>query len=171
MLFRSIMRSVQQRAADAIEAQMADVGALAQERGVDTEEAAKLWNDEQPEQAKAAARAYVDLLEGGLCNLSAHTDLPIALLRDLAHEQGSEKSFFAPGPLCGTPLRTPPARVKPLVKLRGDYFAIDSGFLRDAAHRALLSGLNADDGAEYTARLVRREIGRASCRERVLDHV
>ena len=78
------MRSVQQRAADAIEAQMADVAALAQERHVGTEEAARLWNDEQPEQAKAAARAYVDLLEGGLCNLSAHTDLPIALLRDLA---------------------------------------------------------------------------------------
>jgi hypothetical protein len=145
------MRSVQQRAAEAIEAQMADVGALAEERGVDTEEAARLWNDEQPEKAKAAARAYVDLLEGGLCNLSAHTDLPIALLRDLSDEQGSEKSFFAPGTLCGTPLRTLPARAKPLVKLRGDYFALDSGFLRGAAHRALLSGLAADD-ADFTAR-------------------
>jgi hypothetical protein len=144
------MQSVREGAAQAIEAQIAGVAALSQERGVDSGEAALLWCNETPEQARKATRAYVDLLEGGLCNLSAYTDLPITLLRDLAFEPGSEQDFCAPGPLVATPLRTLPARCKPLIKLQGDFFALDPAVLREA-YRPLLLGLGADFEAQQRA--------------------
>ena len=107
------MQSVRERAAQAIEAQMTGVAALSQERGVDNGEAALLWCNEHPEQARKATRAYVDLLEGGLCNLSAHTDLPITLLRDLAYRAGQRDGTSArPDRSCATPLRTLPSRAR-----------------------------------------------------------
>jgi hypothetical protein len=147
-----VQRSVRERAANAIEAQMNAVAMLATERAVSTEDAAAIWNDEEREQAKAAVRGYTELLDGGLCNLSAHTDLPITLLRDLSYEQGSETHFFAEGATAGTPLRTFPARVKPLLKLKGDFFAPDPAFGRADAHRPLLAPLAADDRAGFEAR-------------------
>jgi len=62
-----------------------------------------------------------DLLYGGICNLSRHTKLPVKILEDLAYEPGAEKEFFADGNYCGTPYRTLPARVRPLVKLADGY--------------------------------------------------
>jgi len=147
-----VVRGVREKAANAIEAQMNAVATLATERAVSTEDAAAIWNDEEREQAKAAVRGYTELLDGGLCNLSAHTDLPITLLRDLSYEQGSDARFFAEGANAGTPLRTFPARVKPLLKLRGDFFAPDPSFGRADAHRPLLAPLAADDRAAFEAR-------------------
>lgn len=88
-----------------------------------------------------ATQAMRDLLWGGVCDLSAHTNLPACLLDDLAYEPGSNNEFYAPGDFCGTPMRTVPARIKPLIKLKGGYFATDPYFVRDAAYRAIQRGL------------------------------
>jgi hypothetical protein len=154
------MQSVRERSVQAIETQMTGVAALSEDRGVDGGEAALAWCNEQPEQARQATRAYVDLLEGGLCNLSAHTDLPITLLRDLAVEPGSEKDFAAPGPLGATPMRAFPSRAKPLVKLQGDFFALDPAMLREA-WRPLLLGISGDGFEARQSAASRAAFGRA----------
>ena len=82
-----------------------------------------------------------DLLYGGICNLSRHTKLPVKILEDLAYEPGAEKEFFADGNYCGTPYRTLPARVRPLVKLADGYYATDGQFVRDSAYRAIQRGI------------------------------
>lgn len=86
-------------------------------------------------------RILDDLLKGGICNLSKHTALPAALLKDLAFERGENHEFFAPGPFRGTPLRTLPGRVRPLVVLDGEFYATDANFVRDSAYRAIGRGL------------------------------
>ncbi|HZO44384.1 MAG TPA: hypothetical protein VFB68_00735 [Xanthobacteraceae bacterium] len=85
--------------------------------------------------------AWKDLFEGGICNLSRQTTLPKTLLEDLAYEPGTETKFFEKGPLAGTPLRTLPARIRPLIRLNGDYYATDGQFVRDSAYRAIQRGL------------------------------
>ncbi|MFD9900267.1 hypothetical protein [Mesorhizobium sp. NPDC059025] len=85
--------------------------------------------------------AMRDLFFGGICNLSRHTKLPETILQDLAYEPGAEKEFFAEGDYCGTPYRTLPARIKPLVKLLDGYYATDGQFVRDSAYRAIQRGL------------------------------
>jgi hypothetical protein len=99
------------------------------------------WMGSHPSIGTTAARAFDDMLRGGICNVSRHAALPPALLADLAFERGAETDFFAPGPYCGTPFRTLPARRKPLIKLDGDYYGIDPCFIRDAGYRALLWNL------------------------------
>jgi hypothetical protein len=73
--------------------------------------------------------------------VSRHTNLPSALLADIAYRRGEETEFFAPGDHAGTPYRTLPARKKPLVQLGSDYYAVDPCFTRDAGYRALLFNL------------------------------
>lgn len=94
-----------------------------------------------PTFAAEMAGAMRDLFFGGICNLSRHTNLPEAILQDLAYEPGAEKEFFAAGDYCGTPYRTLPARIKPLVKLHDGYYATDGQFVRDSAYRAIQRGL------------------------------
>ena len=69
--------------------------------------------------------ALKDMFFGGTCNVSKHTKLPELLLQDMAYEPGAEKSFFAEGEFKGTPYRTLPARIRPLVKLKDGYYATD----------------------------------------------
>ena len=85
--------------------------------------------------------AIEDLLFGGVFNISRHTKLPATLLGDLSYQRGEDKDFFAEGKYMGTPFRTLPIRKKPLIKLDGDYYAVDFCFIRDAGHRALLFNL------------------------------
>lgn len=85
--------------------------------------------------------ARKDMFEGGICNVSKHSRLPVKLLEDLAYEPGAETKFFEAGPLAGTPLRTLPARIRPLVKLGTDYYATDGQFVRDSSYRAIQRGL------------------------------
>ncbi|MDB5581979.1 MAG: preprotein translocase subunit SecA [Bradyrhizobium sp.] len=111
------------------------------EHGLTGDEVRELWEREHPEHLTAAASVYTDLFQGGTCNLSKHTKLPVAFLEDLAFKRGEHLDFFAPGPLSGTPLRTLPARMRPLVNLDGEFFATDAAFIRDSSYRALLWNL------------------------------
>ena len=85
--------------------------------------------------------ALMDMFYGGICNVSKHTKLPEPLLQDMAYEPGAEETFFAEGPFNGTPLRTLPARIRPLIKLADGYYATDGQFVRDSAYRAIQRGL------------------------------
>jgi hypothetical protein len=76
-----------------------------------------------------------------VCNVSRHAKVPEALLEDLGYEPGGETKFFEEGLFTGTPLRTLPARVRPLVRLGSDYYATDGQFVRDSAYRAIQRGL------------------------------
>ncbi|BCR05320.1 hypothetical protein DESUT3_23890 [Desulfuromonas versatilis] len=105
------------------------------------EEAIEAYRKDNPELMTKGYAAIQDLFFGGICNLSKHTQLPEPLLQDLAYERGTNTEFFEPGPLCGTLLRTLPARIKPLVKLDDGYYAPDAQFIRDAAYRAIQRGL------------------------------
>jgi hypothetical protein len=128
-------------AADQIEALMEAAAKAEAEQGLTQQQVLEQWQRDQSEKLEMAKDIYVDLFRGGNCNLSRHTGLPTALLEDLAFERGGHNDFFAAGPLSGTPLRTLPARIRPLVKLDGDFFAADHAFLRDSSYRALLWNL------------------------------
>ena len=117
------------------------VNALAADRGVAPERASELWAQEQPERAQASEEAFAELFGGGICNLSRHTQLPAALLQDLSFARAENTEFFGAGPLAGTPLRALPVRVKPLIALDGEYFAVHPDFLGQAAYRQILRGL------------------------------
>ena len=87
---------------------------------------------------KLAAQAFEDLLWGGICSVSRHTQLPPVLLADLAYQRGEENDFFDDGPFSGTPFRTLPARMKPLIKINENYYTMDTSFIRDSGYRALI---------------------------------
>jgi hypothetical protein len=132
------MRTGHMRAADEIEKQMDAAHAFTIEQGGDVEQAAAIWRKTHPERVAASMNAFTDLFRGEICNVSKHTKLPHRVLEDLAYVRGSNVDFYAPGPLAGTPLRTLPARIKPLIKLDESYFATDPAFVRDSAYRSLL---------------------------------
>lgn len=115
--------------------------AYAESRGATLGDLGAEWLREHPDKAKAAGAALDDLLRGGVCNVSRHTQLPETILADLAYERGEDNEFFAEGEYSGTPYRTLPARKKPLIKLGEDYYAVDPSFIRDAGYRALLWNL------------------------------
>lgn len=125
------------------------VGAMAAERGVAPERASELWAQEQPERAAASEEAFAELFGGGICNLSRHTQLPATLLEDLSFARGENKEFFAPGALAGTPLRTLPVRVKPLVELDGEHFAAHPDFIGGAYRQILRSLLERNPNPAY----------------------
>ena len=86
-----------------------------------------------------------DLFNGGICNLSRHTNLARPLLEDLSYSPGENTEFLAEGELRGTPLRTLPALVKPGIRLGDDYYITDGQFVRDVAYRCIQRGLLARD--------------------------
>lgn len=135
------MRVGHMRAAEQIERQMKDAQKFAMQRGLTLEHAAEDWKKENPERLAASASALADLFKGGICNLSKHTRLPTLLLKALAYKRGENTEFFAAGPLSGSPLRTLPVRIKPLVRLGDAYFATDPAFVRDSGYRAILWNL------------------------------
>jgi Skp family chaperone for outer membrane proteins len=108
---------------------------------VTLEEAIEKIKGDNPAFPGEMAGAFSDLFRGGICNLSRHTKLPTALLEDLAYEPGAENQFFADGDFCGTPYRTLPARIRPVVRLSDGYYATDGQFVRDSAYRAIQRGL------------------------------
>jgi len=100
--------------------------------------------------------AFRDLLFGGICNLSRHTRLTAPLLEDISYLPGENTVFFAEGEFAGTPMRTLPARVRPGIKLGGDYYITDGTFARDASYRAIQRGLLNRD-PEYREEWNRRQ--------------
>ena len=85
--------------------------------------------------------AFDDLLRGGICSLSRHTDLTPPLLEDLSHVPGENKEFLAPGAFRATPFRALPGLVKPGINLGREYFVTDGQFVRDVAYRTIQRGL------------------------------
>jgi len=124
-----------------IERQMKSAQTFAKDAGQMTAESMQQWAEEHPGEMKTAAFAIDDVFRGGILNLSRHTNLPAALLDDLAYQRGEETEFYADAPYSGTPFRTLPARKKPLIKLGDEYYATDLAFIRDAGYRALLFNL------------------------------
>ncbi|SCB49719.1 SEC-C metal-binding domain-containing protein [Rhizobium multihospitium] len=117
------------------------VEAFAEAQSASFEDVMEEWVAANAEESKAAGQAMDDMLHGGIANVSRHTDLPPALLEDLAYRRGEESEFFAPGDFSGTPYRTLPARKKPLIQLGSEYYAIDPCFARDSGYRVLLYNL------------------------------
>ena len=85
--------------------------------------------------------AFEDLLRGGICSLSRHTNLTTLLLEDLSYVPGENSEFLAPGEFRATPFRAMPGLVKPGIKLGGEYFVTDGQFVRDVAYRTIQRGL------------------------------
>ncbi len=151
----SSLAGAQVDAVDRIDALIEAAAKAEEEQGLTQQQVLEQWKRDQPGKLEAAKDASMDMFWGGNCNLSKHTDLPTALLEDLAFERGSHHDFFAAGSLSGTPLRALPARIRPLVKLDGEFFAPDHAFFRDSAYRALLWNLlqrKPDYGKEFEAR-------------------
>jgi hypothetical protein len=124
-----------------IEEHMHAVEALIGKEGIGEKEALKRISDESPEIHKRSSSAMRDLLFGEHCNFSKHSGLPAVLLDDLSFEPGGNTAFFEAGDLSGTPLRTLPARIRPLIHLRDGYYATDPSFVRDSTYRAIQRGV------------------------------
>lgn len=142
--FQAMANATRSGHADAMTMMMAHFEAahtFAAQQDKPLDEAMKAWIPANAEGTDAARRAMDDMFRGGIANVSRHTNLPAALLADLAYRRGEEKEFFAPGDFSGTPYRTLPARKKPLIQLGSDYYAVDPCFTRDAGYRALLYNL------------------------------
>ncbi len=114
---------------------------LAKKHSLSMKEAIEKVKSENPDFAEEMTGAWKDLFEGGICNVSRKAKLSAPLLEDMAYEPGTETKFFEKGALAGTPLRTLPARIRPLVRLNEDYYATDGQFVRDSAYRAIQRGL------------------------------
>jgi hypothetical protein len=129
------------RAIEELQVHMDTAYRLADERNLSLEKTMEMLKGESPELIDDLRGTFHNMFMGGLCNLSRHTKLPVALLEDLSFRRGENTEFYAPGPFCGTPLRTLPARVRPLISLGDGFYASDPRFVRDAAYRAIERGL------------------------------
>ena len=105
--------------------------------GVATKKAMQNNNNLQAD----AVDACRDLLFGGICSLSRHTNFTLPLLEDLSYLPGENTEFFAEGNFKGTPMRTLPALVKPGIKLGDEYYVTDGQLVRDSMYRAIQRGL------------------------------
>ena len=135
------MRGGFAKAAGALMDLKAQAAKLASEKGLELGAAIEAIQAEDENYAPAVSEAMQGVFHGGFCNVTQHTQLPALLQRDLAFERGENTEFYASGAFVGTPLRTLPARVRPLVRLGEDYYATDPSFVRDVAYRALQRGL------------------------------
>jgi hypothetical protein len=114
---------------------------LIADRGLSLEDTIAKIKAEKEGFEERLSGALKDMFFGGICNVSKHTKLPDPLLQDMGYEPGAEKNFFADGEFKGTPYRTLPARIRPLVKLEDGYYATDGQFVRDSAYRSIQRGL------------------------------
>ncbi|MEM6408347.1 MAG: hypothetical protein AAF700_08010, partial [Pseudomonadota bacterium] len=60
---------------------------------------------------------------------------------DLAFEPGENNEFDDGSNVSGTPFKTLPARIKPLLKLGNEYYCTEPNFVRDASYRAIQRAL------------------------------
>ena len=115
------------------------------ERGMKAAEASGGPESLSADMARQAMDAVDDLINGGICNMSRHSNMSKSLLQDLSYLPGENTEFLAEGELCGTPLRTLPALVKPGIRLGEDYYIADGQFVRDVAYRCVQRGVLARD--------------------------
>ncbi len=166
------MRIGHQRSKNHLDEQLSAIKLLSKERRLPFNQSVEIWKKENPNKEKLLGDAHEDLFSGGICNLTKHTSLPTTLLDDLSFERGENTDFFAPGTLTGTPLRTLPARTKPLIKLDGQHFAIDPCFVRDTMYRALLHNIAEKDpsyGKEF--RIRQQKMSESAFIEILSDHL
>jgi hypothetical protein len=135
------MRAGYSEAAEKVFKRMEESRGLVEAEGISLKDAVAKMKLEDAGVTPELEGAFRDMFFGGICNLSRHTKLPESLLADLSYRPGQEDAFYADGPLKGTPFRTLPARVRPLVKLNDGYYATDGQFVRDSAYRSIQRGL------------------------------
>ena len=97
--------------------------------------------EKNPQLAEEGASIFEDMFNGGLFNLTKQTDIPPTLLADLAFEPAENKDFDDGSIVSGTPFKTLPARVKPLLKLGNEFYCTEPNFIRDASYRAIQRAL------------------------------
>lgn len=129
------------RAAETVNAAMERAYGMATASGESLEMVLIRLRTEEPEYVEEIGHQIKDILLGGVCNLSRHSGLPVALLEDLSYAPGENTQFFAAGDFAGTPMRALPARTKPGIKLGNSFYATDGQFVRDSAYRAIQWGL------------------------------
>jgi len=113
---------------------------FAESQGKSFEEIAATWRQNNAGAMEAAALSFDDMLRGGICNVSRHTALPAALLRDLAYDRAEEADFF--GPVLTRGRRSDFASSQEAIgQLGDDFYAVDPCFVRDSGYRALLWNL------------------------------
>ena len=133
----SAMREGIDRARNEITQLMSETSEQANASGLDIAAFMRGDGNVTEEDRNRAASAFDDMMFGGVFNLSKQTKIPQELLDDLCFEAGSEDQFLDGSEYAGTPLQTLPARVKPLIKIDGNYFCTEPNFIRDSLYRAV----------------------------------
>jgi len=72
-----------------------------------------------------------------LFDVAKVTDIPVALLRELAWEPGENQEFFAPGEKSGWPLKILPVNQRPFLKIDDKYYCFDLYSLKDNLYKAM----------------------------------
>jgi preprotein translocase subunit SecA len=96
---------------------------------------AKLFED--PEFAARSGVVAGEIFGLDLFDVGKITNLPEALLAELAWSPGEENEFFAPGEFSGWPLRIWPTMKRPFVRLQGRVLCFDFFTLFDNIYRVL----------------------------------
>jgi len=96
---------------------------------------AKLFED--PEFAARGARVAGEIGGLDLFDVGKITNLPDALLAELAWSPGEDTEFFAPGEFSGWPLRVWPTMKRPFIRLQGRVLCFDFFTLFDNIYRVL----------------------------------
>lgn len=135
------MRAGFSEAAEGMMQRFDHVSAIVEETGDDLEAVMKTLAAADDTFMSSTSDLLKDMLFGGTCNLSRHTEMTQPLLEDLCYLPGENTEFFGEGSFRGTPMRTLPARIKPGVKLGDEYYAPEPQFVRDAAYRAIQRGI------------------------------
>lgn len=103
--------------------------------------------NKNPQFDKEMIDIFDDMFNGGIFNLTKNSDLPQKLLADLAYTPGRNLEFDDASPIAGTPFKTLPARVRPLVLLGDEYYCTEPNFIRDASYRTLQRALISHNAA------------------------
>jgi hypothetical protein len=128
---------------------MASVDVVAGKTGQPFDAVVEAIKAENPQLAAEAMNIFNDMFNGGLFNMSRHSDLPAGLLEDLAYEPGEATRFFDGSELSGTPFKALPARFKPILHLDDGYYCTEPNFIRDASYRSIQRALIGRDAGYH----------------------
>jgi len=136
------LRAGIENAGNRLEELMNEVGGAPADSSKGLDEVVAAANADESSELRARARSAIeDLFFGGVFNLSKQTNLPDSLLSDLAYIPGENVTFTEDGPFSGTPFRTLPARIKPLIRYDSEFYCTEPNLFRDAAYRAIQRAL------------------------------
>jgi len=96
---------------------------------------ARLWDD--PTLVARRDAAVGEAFGMDLFDVAKVTDLPMALIDELAWVPGEDSTFFAPGPMRGWPLRIWPVMKRPFIRIDGRTLCFDLMGLFDNLYRVL----------------------------------